>query len=116
MLGERDWVFFSVTAMENKKSLPGFDPGRQRCLQFVQQVASFAGRFFLSGFHKFTPGMAVNAEHAPQLMNIRYQLMKLDTIRPEVFIFGGVRSPVFGIEIVLESTIVIKADIIAVMA
>ena len=60
--------------------------------------------------------MAVNAEHATQLMDIGFQLMILDTIWPEVFIFCGIRRTVFDIEVMLKSTVIIKTDIIAIMA
>ena len=85
-------------------------------LQRLAAVTAVTGWFLSALAHQFPASMAVDAQHAPQLMNIRFQLVIFNPIWPEMFIFGGKRRPVFVIEVVFKTTMVIKADIITVVA
>ena len=114
-----EWNFMLlVIALEVKKVFAFFlrHVGRQGLVQtflkmtiLTKNGVSFLRASFLA-VHEFHATMAVNADHPLLLVDVRGELVILNTIRPGKWLFGGVRSSVFRIEVMLEATVIIGTD------
>ena len=84
-------------------------------LQLVQIMAGGAGCAEILASHYLIAVMAVNTDHTGSLVNIGLELMKFNAERPEKIISGCVWRTILFVEIVFETTVIIKADMVAVM-
>lgn len=60
--------------------------------------------------------MAVDTNEACTLMNVRFQVVKLNAIGSEKSFTGGVWRTIFFIEVVLKIAVIIESDPVTVMA
>ena len=70
----------------------------------------------VSAAHHVVLTVTVEADHASLLVDIRGQTMVFNAVGAQVIGVGEIGGPVFFIEIVLVETVVVKADVVSIMA
>ena len=65
--------------------------------------------------HKLSAAMAVNADHPLLLVDVRDELVIFNTIRPDKWFLGRIWRPVFRIEVMLKTAMIIGTDPVPVM-
>ena len=82
---------------------------------FACQMAAFTADLSLFLCHQFTAGVAINAEQAACLVNIRGKLVEFKAVGPGRSALSRVGCPVVPVKVMLEATMVVSADKVAVM-
>ena len=68
------------------------------------------------GLHQFVSRMAVNTDKPALLVNICGKLVIFDAVWAEMLFFRRVWGAIFVVQIMLETTVIIKTDPVAIVA